>query len=63
MAYECEYCESGFSGTYEEAAASRTLRFKDVVDMDTGTKLLELEHETRPLSHGQYLKVPTYVPR
>ena len=49
--------------TWEEAHASRTLRFKDIIDLETGEKLLELEHETRPLRHGQYLKVPYYVPR
>ena len=49
--------------TWEEAAASRTLRFKDVIDLSTGEKILELEHETRPLRHGQYLKVPRYEPR
>jgi catechol-2,3-dioxygenase len=46
--------------TWEEAAASRTLRFKDIVDVSTGQKIFELEHETRPLRHGQYLKVPKY---
>ena len=49
--------------TWEEAFASRTLRFKDIVDLETGEKLMELEHETRPLRHGQYLKVPYYEPR
>ena len=49
--------------TWEEAFASRTLRFKDIVDLETGEKLMELEHETRPLRHGQYLKVPYYIPR
>lgn len=48
--------------TWEEAFASRTLRFKDVLDVETGDKVLELEHETRPMSHGQYLKVPNYTP-
>ncbi|KAL7472097.1 hypothetical protein ACHAXS_012423 [Conticribra weissflogii] len=48
--------------TWEEACGSRTFRFKDIVDMDTGAKVLELEHETRPMMHGQYLKVPTYEP-
>lgn len=48
--------------TWEEAYASRTLRFKDVLDVKTGDKVLELEHETRPMSHGQYLKVPNYTP-
>lgn len=48
--------------TWEEARASRTFRFKDVLDVDSGEKLLELEHETRPMTHGQYLKVPPYVP-
>jgi len=49
--------------TWEEAHASRTLRFKDVIDLETGEKLVELEHETRPLRHGQFLKVPYYEPR
>mmetsp|Transcript_1431 Transcript_1431/g.1923 ORF Transcript_1431/g.1923 Transcript_1431/m.1923 type:complete len:300 (+) Transcript_1431:2-901(+) len=49
--------------TWEEAFASRTLRFKDIIDLETGEKILELEHETRPLRHGQYLKVPLYQPR
>lgn len=49
--------------TWEEAHASRTLRFKNIVDLDTAEKLVELEHETRPLRHGQFLKVPFYEPR
>jgi catechol-2,3-dioxygenase len=49
--------------TWADAAASRTLRFKDVIDLKTGEKILELEHETRPLRHGQYLKVPRYEPK
>ena len=48
--------------TWEEAKASRTFRFKDIPDMNTGEKILELEHETRPMMHGQYMKVPPYVP-
>lgn len=48
--------------TWEEACASRTLRFKDIVDMTTGEKVLEFEHETRPMLHGQYMKVPPYTP-
>lgn len=48
--------------TWSEAAASRTLRFKDIVDVRTGEKILELEHETRPMLHGQYMKVPPYFP-
>eukprot|EP00985_Skeletonema_marinoi_P010919 scaffold5143_cov139-Skeletonema_marinoi.AAC.11 len=48
--------------TWEEACSSRTLRFKDVLDVKTGEKVLELEHETRPMRHGQYLKVPHYNP-
>jgi len=47
--------------TWEEAYASRTFRFKDVLDIRTGEKILELEHETRPMLHGQYMKVPPYV--
>lgn len=49
--------------TWEEAVASRTLRFKDIIDLKTGEKVLELEHETRPCSHGQFLKVPVYEPK
>jgi hypothetical protein len=47
--------------TWEEAWASQTLRFKDIIDLSTGEKILELEHETRPLR--QYLKVPNYEPK
>jgi len=49
--------------TWDEAAASRTLRFKDILDLESSQKIIELEHETRPLRHGQYLKVPYYVPK
>jgi hypothetical protein len=49
--------------TWEEARASRTLRFKDIIDLSTGETILEMEHETRPLRHGQYLKVPKYEPK
>lgn len=53
--------------TWEEAYESRTFRFKDIVDVDetagSGRMLLELEHETRPMMHGQYLKVPRYIPK
>ena len=48
--------------TWEEAFASRTFRFKDILDVDTGEKIFELEHETRPMMHGQYFKVPKYIP-
>jgi hypothetical protein len=48
--------------TWEEAFASRTFRFKDIFDFDAGKHLLELEHETRPMMHGQYLKVQKYIP-
>lgn len=48
--------------TWEEARASRTLRFKDIKDGQK-KKVLELEHETRPMRHGQYMKVPFYEPR
>ncbi len=47
--------------TWEEASASRTLRLKDMLDVKTGEKVYELEHETRSLTHGQYLKVPHYI--
>ena len=49
--------------TWEEAKASRTLRFTDIVDLDTNEKIIELEHETRPLRHGQYLKTINYNPK
>lgn len=48
--------------TWEQAFASRTLRFKDVICPHSGEKILELEHETRALSHGQFFKVPKYEP-
>lgn len=47
--------------TWEEAKASRTLRFKDITDDEN--VFIELEHETRPLRHGQYMKAQQYVPR
>mmetsp|Transcript_7678 Transcript_7678/g.13825 ORF Transcript_7678/g.13825 Transcript_7678/m.13825 type:complete len:241 (-) Transcript_7678:53-775(-) len=47
--------------SWDEACASRTFRFKDVLDLKTGKKMLEFEHETRPMLHGQYMKVPKYV--
>jgi hypothetical protein len=48
--------------TWEDAKKSRTLRFKHIVDPDNKL-LMELEHETRPLRHGQFMKVPYYVPK
>jgi catechol-2,3-dioxygenase len=51
-------CES-----WEECLSTRTFRFKDILDLKSGVKLLELEHETRPMLHGQYMKVPPYIPR
>ena len=53
--------------TWKEAFMSRTLRFRYIVDPTTVSfntdPLLELEHETRPLRHGQFMKVPFYEPR
>eukprot|EP00537_Pseudo-nitzschia_pungens_P005534 CAMPEP_0172366206 /NCGR_PEP_ID=MMETSP1060-20121228/14167_1 /TAXON_ID=37318 /ORGANISM="Pseudo-nitzschia pungens, Strain cf. cingulata" /LENGTH=467 /DNA_ID=CAMNT_0013089957 /DNA_START=44 /DNA_END=1450 /DNA_ORIENTATION=- len=54
--------------TWEEAKKSRTLRFRHIVDVEDETTgdpkvLMELEHETRPLRHGQFMKVPYYVPK
>jgi len=63
--------------TWEDSRKSRTLRFKHVIDIDTNdggdtnnkndeqppTVLMELEHETRALRHGQFMKVPYYVPK
>ena len=52
--------------TWQEAKESRTLRFKDIIDAGEGSTpkpIFELEHETRPMRHGQYLKVPFYEPK
>lgn len=48
--------------TLEEAKASRQFRFKDIVDLQTGSKLLELEHETRASRHYQFMKHVLYNP-
>ena len=48
--------------TWEEALASRTFRFRNIINVSTGEKVLELEHETRPMMHGQFMKVPRYIP-
>ncbi len=48
--------------TWEEAKKSRTLRFRHIADAENKV-LMEMEHETRPLRHGQFLKVPYYVPK
>lgn len=48
--------------TWEDAKRSRTLRFKRIVDPENKI-LMELEHETRALRHGQFMKVPSYVPK
>jgi len=55
--------------TWKEAKNSRTLRFRYIIDIndndnDQSNKpkiLMELEHETRPIRHGQFMKVPYYV--
>jgi len=55
--------------TWKEAKRSRTLRFRYIIDIndndnDQSNKpkiLMELEHETRPIRHGQFMKVPYYV--
>ena len=47
--------------TWEECVSSRTFRFKDILD-ESGNTILELEHETRSMLHGQYMKVPPYRP-
>lgn len=50
--------------TWEEAKQSRTLRFRHLIGTDdTSSTLMELEHETRPLRHGQFMKVPYYIPK
>jgi hypothetical protein len=48
--------------TVDEALAARTLRFKNIIDLESGEVLWELEHETRSTRHGQYLKVLLYEP-
>mmetsp|Transcript_17864 Transcript_17864/g.34848 ORF Transcript_17864/g.34848 Transcript_17864/m.34848 type:complete len:121 (+) Transcript_17864:44-406(+) len=48
--------------TYAEAVASRQFRFKDVIDVHTGKKILELEHETRSMRHIQCFKSLKYEP-
>ena len=49
--------------SWDEAQASRTLRFKHLVNGDKSETLYEMEHETRSLRHGQFLKVPAYDPK
>ena len=46
--------------TYEEAVASRGLRFKTIIDVETKEPLLELEHEVRAQRHFQYFKKVKY---
>lgn len=46
--------------TYEEAAASRTLRFKHIIDLETKEVLLEVEHEVRAQRHFQFFKQVHY---
>ena len=48
--------------TWEDAKNSRTLRFRHIADAENNV-LMEVEHETRPLRHGQFMKVPYYVPK
>jgi catechol-2,3-dioxygenase len=47
--------------TWEECLSTRTFRFRDIIDVQKGEKIFELEHETRPMLHGQYMKVPPYI--
>ena len=49
--------------TWEQAKRGRTLRFRYVLDLETKEPIYELEHETRPLLHGQYMKPLQYTPR
>ena len=46
--------------TPEEALRCRQFRFKDA--QDTQGKIFELEHETRAMTHVQYMKHLTYIP-
>jgi len=46
--------------TWDEAAASRQFRIRHVVDLETGEKLLELEHEVRAQRHFQFFKQVHY---
>ncbi|CAJ1945942.1 unnamed protein product [Cylindrotheca closterium] len=56
-----EYLDS--CDTWEQAKRSRTLRFRYILDLETKKPIYELEHETRPLLHGQYMKSLQYIPR
>lgn len=54
--------------TWEDSRKSRTLRFKHVIDETNSDSnepivLMTLEHETRALRHGQFMKAPYYVPK
>ena len=46
--------------TYAEAVASRQFRFRQIVDVETGAPLLELEHEVRAQRHVQFFKRVKY---
>ncbi|KAL1522169.1 hypothetical protein AB1Y20_021808 [Prymnesium parvum] len=46
--------------TWEQAAQSRTFRVKNIIDLDTGEPVLELEHEIRPQRHIQFMKRTHY---
>lgn len=48
--------------TWEQAKRGRTLRFRYVLNLQTKEPIYELEHETRPLLHGQYMKPLHYTP-
>jgi hypothetical protein len=57
------FTELDTCSSWEEARAVRQLRFRHVVDPDTGDEIVELEHETRALRHFQYHKPVHYCPR
>mmetsp|Transcript_45176 Transcript_45176/g.109330 ORF Transcript_45176/g.109330 Transcript_45176/m.109330 type:complete len:371 (-) Transcript_45176:408-1520(-) len=49
--------------TWMQAKRGRTLRFRYILDLETKKPIYELEHETRPLLHGQNMKPLQYTPR
>jgi hypothetical protein len=41
-------------GLVSEESNAHQYRFKDIVDLETGTVLYELEHEVRSMGHPMY---------
>jgi len=43
----------------EEAQKERQFRFKDILDIETGDRIMELEHEMRSIEHSSWPEVKT----